>query len=235
MVHEVSEKKVDKFTDEQFAELRKQMVEQQLESRGIKNPAVLSTMRRVPRHKFVPIHLRRLAYEDRPLRIGYGQTISQPFIVAFMCESLNLGTSDRVLEVGTGSGYGAAVLAGIVSEVVTIERIPELSYAAQKALDDAGVDNVRLVIGDGTKGFEECAPYTGIIITAAGPKIPDGLMHQLTIGGKLVMPVYGHGPFQNLMRITRLDEVEFVEEFLCEVRFVPLIGDEGGADSTPAD
>lgn len=234
VVDRKSNKKTKSFTEDQFAGLRRQMVTQQLEARGIKNSRVLEAMATVPRHKFVPTRMRHLAYEDGPLSIGYSQTISQPYIVAYMCECLELKESDRVLEIGTGSGYGAAILAKLGSEVVSIERIPELSDAAQSALDEAGIKNVRLVVGDGTEGFALSAPYAGIVVTAAGPRIPEEFKNQLAAGGKLVMPVYGQRLFQNLIRVTRLSEEEFIEEKLCEVRFVPLIREHGWTESKSA-
>ena len=189
--------------------------------------AVLRAMRRVAREAFLPQQLREFAYEDCPLPIEEGQTISQPYIVAFMTEALALQGGERVLEIGTGSGYAAAVLAEIAGEVYTVERIGQLAEKAASTLADLGYANVHVLHGDGTKGWPEHAPYDGIIVAAGGPKIPDSLKEQLKIGGRLVIPVGRDPKVQELVRVTRISENEFRREDLADVRFVPLIGHEG--------
>jgi protein-L-isoaspartate(D-aspartate) O-methyltransferase len=202
------------------------MVEVQIEGRGVHDPAVLAAMARVPREAFVPDDLARLAYADRPLPIGAGQTISQPYIVAAMTEALRLQPRDRVLEVGTGSGYSAAVLATIVAEVFTIEVVEDLAESARRRLGDLGYANVHVRHGDGSVGWPEHAPYDAIVVTAGSPDVPPSLLRQLAIDGRLVMPV---GPLrsQRLIRIVRSGEDTYEREVLEEVAFVPLIGAEG--------
>lgn len=208
---------------------RQEMVSQQLLSRGIADSLVLDAMSRVPRHCFVPSKQRRFAYKDGPLAIGEGQTISQPFIVAQMTELAQLKPGDRVLEVGTGSGYGSAVLREIVDEVWTIERIPDLATQAKANWDEAGTLPVHMVVGDGSVGCDEAAPYDAILVTASSPSIPPSLVKQLKIGGRLVIPVGDHGS-QQLLRGIKREGGEFQVEVLEPVRFVPLIGDEGWND-----
>ena len=175
-------------------------------------------MRRVPREAFLPPQLREFAYEDNPLPIAEGQTISQPYIVAFMAEALVLEGGERVLEIGTGSGYAAAVLSEIAGEVYTVERICQLAEKAASTLADLGYDNVHVLHGDGTKGWPEHAPYDGIIVAAGGPKVPDALKIQLKIGGRLVIPVGSDPKVQELVRITRISELDFQREDLADVR-----------------
>jgi protein-L-isoaspartate(D-aspartate) O-methyltransferase len=206
-------------------QLRDRMVRDQIEARGVRDPRVLAAMRRVPREAFVPDPSR--AHADRPLPIGEGQTISQPYIVALMTEALELGPRDRVLEVGTGSGYGAAVLAEIADEVLTIERNPRLAAGAAARLRDLGCANVRVVVGDGSLGWPALAPFDAIVVTAAGPAIPPSLRRQLALGGRLVMPVGGRRRDQRLIRERRRGEHAFERESLGEVAFVPLVGEEG--------
>jgi protein-L-isoaspartate(D-aspartate) O-methyltransferase len=201
------------------------MVEMQLIPRGIVDPRVLEAMRTTPRHLFVPMLSRPHAYEDRPLEIGSGQTISQPFMVAAMTQLLKLGPEDRVLEVGTGSGYQAAVLSKLAARVVTVERIPELAERAARTLASLGIKNVESKIGDGTLGWPELAPYDAIIVTAAGPAVPVPLKEQLAEGGRLVCPVGGRDS-QRLVLVTRHGG-EFVETEGIGCVFVPLIGAEG--------
>jgi len=177
------------MSNDPFADPRHVMVETQLMTRGIVDPAVLAAMRRVPREAFVPPKWRAFAYEDRPLPIAQGQTISQPYIVALMTQELKLTPHDRVLEVGTGSGYGAAVLSGIVSHVYTVERLQPLAVAACQRLWELGYHNVEVLAGNGTLGWPEHAPYDGIVVTAEGPFIPRALQAQLSLGGRLIMPV----------------------------------------------
>ncbi|WKU18070.1 protein-L-isoaspartate(D-aspartate) O-methyltransferase [Fervidibacter sacchari] len=205
--------------------MRANMVEYQLRRRGIKDERVLQAFLKVPRHKFVRPQDMWHAYEDYPLAIGYGQTISQPYMVAIMTELLELKGHERVLEIGTGSGYQAAILAELAKEVFTIERIPELAKKAEKVLRELGYNNVKVIIGDGSKGLPEFAPYDGIIVTAAAPKLPQPLLEQLKDGGRLVIPV-GSRKLQDLLRITRIGN-EFKTENFGPCLFVPLIGEEG--------
>jgi protein-L-isoaspartate(D-aspartate) O-methyltransferase len=209
-----------------FEAMRRAMIEQQLAVRGIRDLAVLDAMAEVPREEFVPPALASQAYEDRPLPIGEGQTISQPYIVALMTESALLRPTDRVLEVGTGSGYQAAVLSRIVSEVYTIERFPLLMEEAQRHLMALEFTNVMSMVGDGTKGWPDYAPYDAILVTAASPTPPDSLIEQLAPGGRLIIPV-GDQMMQTLLRITKTPTGELAQEPLEAVRFVPLVGDEG--------
>jgi protein-L-isoaspartate(D-aspartate) O-methyltransferase len=212
---------------EAFSKLRREMVEKAIIARGVRSELVLSAMRSVPREAFLPHQLREFAYTDCPLPIEEGQTISQPYIVAFMTEALALQGGETVLEIGTGSGYAAAILAEIAGDVYTVERIGQLAEKAASTLADLGYDNVHVLHGDGTKGWPDHAPYDGIIVAAGGPKIPESLKEQLKIGGRLVIPV-GHDPkIQELVRVTRISESEYRREDLADVRFVPLIGHEG--------
>ena len=201
------------------------MVERQLKPRGIKDALVLQAMAKVPRHVFVPPELGESAYEDRPLPIGEGQTISQPYMVAAMTEALRLEGGERVLEIGTGSGYQAAVLAEIVERVVTVERIAELSGAAEKALRDLGYVNIEFVVADGSKGHEPRAPYDAILVTAGAPIIPEALLDQLAELGRLVIPV-GNAFHQTLTRVTTAGGRRQAERLEGCV-FVPLIGEFG--------
>ena len=203
------------------------MVEQQVASRGVGSKLVLDAMRRVPRELFVPEPLRDLAYADGPLSIGEGQTISQPYIVALMVEALCLYGGEKVLEIGTGSGYAAAVLAEIASQVYTIERIGQLAQKAQTVLEEIGYDNIQVIEGDGTLGWPQQAPYDAIVVTAGGPEVPESLKNQLKAGGRLVIPVGADMYNQELLRVTRVSDSEFRSENLEYVRFVPLIGEEG--------
>ncbi len=208
-----------------YEQMRMAMVEYQIAARGIHDPRVLDAMRRVPRHLFVPAGYERAAYEDTPLPIGQGQTISQPYIVALMTALLAPGPGDRILEIGAGSGYQAAVLAQLAGEVVTVERLPEVAAAARQNLARADVRNVEVLVGDGTQGRPESAPYAGIIITAAAPQVPDPLLTQLADGGRLVAPVGGRD-IQELVRVVRHGD-RFRQESAGPVRFVPLLGEHG--------
>src|SRR6516164_7457185 len=215
-----------------FDQVRHEMVETAIVARGVRSELVLDAMRSVPREAFLPKQLREFAYEDAPLPIEQNQTISQPYVVAFMTEALGLHGGERVLEIGAGSGYAAAVLSKIAGEVYTVERIGQLAEKAASTLADLGYHNVHVLHGDGTKGWPEHAPYDGIIVAAGGPSVPESLKEQLKIGGRLVIPVGRDPTIQELVRITRISENEYRQEDLVDVRFVPLIGDEGW---TPAE
>ena len=205
---------------------RRRMVERQLKARGIGNPHVLAAMGEVPRERFVPDNLHEFAYEDGPLPIGEEQTISQPYIVALMIEAADVAPGDRVLEVGAGSGYAAAVMSRIAGEVFAIERHASLAQAAQKRLLEIGYDNVAVLAGDGSLGLPDKAPFDAILVAAGGDKVPDPLKRQLAIGGRLVVPVGGES-LQTLLCVTRTGEDSWSEDDLGGVRFVPLIGAHG--------
>jgi len=207
-----------------FERLRKKMVETQLIPRGIKDKKIIEAFLIVPREKFVSENLKESAYDDTPLPIGEGQTISQPYIVALMTELLQLKGGEKVLEIGTGSGYQAAILSEIGCDVYSVERIPSLATRAGKILQQLGYI-VKIKIGDGTLGWEEYAPYDGIIVTAAGPKTPQSLLTQLKEGGRIVMPV-GDIYLQELIRITKV-KGKFIKENFGGCQFVPLKGKEG--------
>lgn len=215
-------------TQDEYAAQREQMVRGQIEARGVRDERVLAAMRAVPRHLFVPAYQAGAAYHDTPLAIGQGQTISQPYIVALMTELLELADHERVLEIGTGSGYQAAILAQLAAEVITVERFPSLAQEARERLARLGYDNVRVEVGDGSLGWPEGAPYDAIIVTAASPEMPEPLLDQLADGGRLVVPV---GPrwTQHLVRVRRQGGT-FRRESLIGVAFVPLIGQHGWQD-----
>lgn len=217
-----------------FPKLRREMVERQLEARGVRDPRVLAAMGKVAREAFLPAHLREFAYEDSPLAIAEGQTISQPFIVAYMIEALALQGGERVLEVGAGSGYAAAVLAEIAGEVHTIERHALLAAQAAHHLEDQGYANVWVVHGDGSQGWPEGAPYDAIVVAAGGPEVPRSLREQLAVGGRLVIPIGPSPRLQELVRVTRLDLNDYKQEDLADVRFVPLVGREAWPAERPA-
>lgn len=205
-----------------FEKERREMVETQIKARGIRDERVIQAMLKVPRHRFVPSSLISLAYGDHPLSIGEGQTISQPYIVALMTEALAPKEHERVLEIGTGSGYQTAILAELCREVYTVERIPSLSKNAMKVLEELGYRNIKFGIGDGTLGWEEYAPFDGIIVTAGAPSFPAPLLNQLAEGGRLVIPC-GDEFSQSLYKVTkRGNRIE--EEDLGGCRFVKLIG-----------
>lgn len=212
---------------EAYATWRERMVAQQIEGRGIESPAVLSAMRAVPREAFVLGSYRQYAYDDTPLPIPANQTISQPYIVAYMIAALALAPDDRVLEIGTGSGYAAAVLSRIAREVYTVERHRKLADYARARLAALGYDNVWVRHGDGTRGWPEHAPYDGIIVAAGGPSVPASLTAQLAAGGRLIMPVGRERHQQDLILVTRVAKDTYSDEMLVPVAFVPLIGDEG--------
>ena len=207
---------------------RGRMVERQLRRRGVSDERVLAAMGKVPRELFVPPSARELAYEDGALPIGYGQTISQPYIVGVICALLSLGGSESVLDVGTGSGYQAAVLAELAAEVTTIERMPELVEKAQDALAEAGYDDVDVRLGDGSLGVPEKAPFDGIAVAAAAPTVPEHLYGQLAEGGRLVLPK-GSRWGQDLVLVVKTGEGP-VERRSVPCRFVPLLGEEGFGD-----
>jgi protein-L-isoaspartate(D-aspartate) O-methyltransferase len=204
-----------------FATLRERMVREQIAARGVRDSRVLEAMRTVPRHRFVPEALRDRAYADAPLPIGLDQTISQPYVVAAMTEALQAAPGDVVLEVGTGSGYQAAVLARLVRRVVTIELLAPLAERARATLRALDVENVEVVVGDGWKGVPSRAPFDGILVTAAPDTVPPELLAQLAVGGRLVIPV-GRGDEQELRVVTRTP-AGFETETLFGVRFVPLV------------
>ena len=212
-----------------FAVLRREMVERQIASRGVRDLLVLEAMRNVPRETFLPKSLQEFAYADAPLPIDANQTISQPYIVAFMAEALALKGGETVLEIGAGSGYAAAVLSRIADQVYTVERIGQLAEKAATTLSDLGYHNVHVRHGDGTQGWLEFAPFDAIVVAAGGPSVPDSLKQQLKVGGRLVIPVGKDQRTQELIRVTRLSEDEFRSEDIADVRFVPLIGEEGWA------
>jgi protein-L-isoaspartate(D-aspartate) O-methyltransferase len=205
--------------------LRDDMVSQQLMKRGIRDERVLQVMRQLPRHLFVPGRHRGMAYEDMPLPIGHAQTISQPLMVAMMTEVLHLHGHERVLEIGTGSGYQAAVLSRLAAVVFSIERIAKLAAQARATLARVGIMNVHVLVGDGSLGLPEHGPYDAIVVTAASPKVPPALADQLKLGGRLVIPV-GDRQEQTLVRLTMRDDGPQVEH-LGGCRFVPLIGQQG--------
>lgn len=209
----------------EFATARNRMVESQLVSRGIKDTRVLETMRKVPRHRFVEEALVSQAYNDHPLPIGEKQTISQPYMVALMTEALELQGDEKILEIGTGSGYQTAILAELAEKIYSIERIRPLSIKARRILDELGYFNVVLKVGDGTVGAKEEAPFNSIIVTAGSPEIPQPLVDQLAMGGRLVVPV-GDKYTQSLMSVVRTKE-GIIKTDLGGCRFVNLLGRHG--------
>src|SRR5450759_1131036 len=212
-----------------FAALRAEMVERNIAARGVRDDLVLEAMRKVPRELFLPANLREFAYDDSPLPIAGEQTISQPYIVAFMAEALMLKGGEKVLEIGAGSGYAAAVLSEIAAHVYTVERLGPLAKQAAATLADLGYDNVHVLHGDGTRGWPEHAPYDAIVVAAGGPQVPESLKEQLKIGGRLVIPVGADQRAQELVRVTRISNNQYRSEDIADVRFVPLIGEEGWA------
>lgn len=212
-----------------FERCRRRMVKRDVARRGVRDRAVLGAMREVPRERFVPDDLADAAFEDRPLPIGEEQTISQPYVVALMAEAAELEPEDRVLEVGTGSGYGAAVLGRLARQVWTVERIPSLARRAAAVLAAVGCTGVEVVEGDGTLGHAAEAPYDAVVVTAAAPSVPPALLDQLVDCGRLVMPVGAPTGAQRLVRVRRRGD-RCVEEDLGPVRFVPLVGAHGIPD-----
>lgn len=209
-----------------YAIARRRMVDEQIVARGIRDQRVIDAMLRVPRHLFVPEALAAQAYSDFPLPIGERQTISQPFMVGAMSEALVLRGGEKVLEIGTGSGYQAAVLALLARQVFSLERIPALARQARRTLDKCGFARVNVRVTDGTFGWEEEAPFDGIMVTAGAPAVPPAYRDQLAVGGRLVIPV-GDRLSQVLVRVTRVSERDFREERLFGCRFVPLVGSHG--------
>lgn len=215
--------------DIEYQDLREAMVQRQIMARGITDEAVLAAMRKVPRHEFVPRNLRHEAYEDRPLPIGEGQTISQPYIVALMTEALQLSPGDKVLEIGTGSGYQAAVLAELVDQVYTIEILEPLGRRAKETLRRLGYSRVKVKIGDGYLGWQEHAPYDAIIVTCAPEHIPQPLIDQLAEGGRMVIPVGLQGYTQTLTLVEKQGGV-IHQKAIIPVLFVPMTGDHGAGE-----
>ena len=214
-----------------FAALREDMVQRQIAGRGIADPCVLAAMRDVPRESFVPAASAPLAYDDSPLPIGFGQTSSQPYIVALMIAAARISPGDRVLEVGAGSGYAAAVIGRIAKQVFAIERHAALAGQARQRMEKLGYANVAILNGDGSAGLPGEAPFDAILAAASGPFVPPALMDQLVIGGRLVMPIGASQATQSLIRIVRCAEEEHEREVLGMVRFVPLIGKQGWDES----
>ena len=204
----------------EFDRERKMMADSQIRARGVRDARVLAAMEKVPRHLFVPAGMRRYAYADEPLPIGEGQTISQPYIVAYMTEALGLGGEERVLEVGSGSGYQTAILAELVREVWTVEIVEALSRRARSVLDGLGYGNIHYRVGDGSEGWPQSAPFDAVMVTAAAAEIPDSLEAQLAAGGRMIVPV--GTDFQELVLI-RKEKKGLKREKLLAVRFVPLV------------
>jgi protein-L-isoaspartate(D-aspartate) O-methyltransferase len=209
---------------DEFERKRRRMVHETFAGRGVRDRAVLEAMCSVPREAFLPPDLAEFAYDDAPLPIEAGQTISQPYVVAWMTEALRLVPGDRVLEIGTGSGYASAVLSRIAGEVYTVERHEVLARTAEERLRELGFANVSVRHGDGTLGWPEHAPYDAIVVAACGPEVPRALIEQLAVGGRLVMPVGENFAYQQLIRLRRTPAGALETEELGEVRFVPLIG-----------
>lgn len=212
--------------DPDLASIRERMVKMQIASRGINDASVLEAMRTVPRHRFVPEELLAYAYDDGPLPIGEGQTISQPYIVALMTQAAKLDKNSKVLEIGTGSGYAAAILSRIAKEVHTIERLPDLARHAEGVLQDLKYNNIHVHIGDGTLGLPQHGPFDAILVTAGAPVVPDSFIDQLKVGGRVIIPV-GDALSQELLRLVKTKDGKFTRELIELVRFVPLIGKQG--------
>ena len=210
----------EEIANQDFAKQRRNLIDE-LRSQGITSSTVLDAMLKVPRHKFVPAAQRHLAYQNRPLSIGHDQTISQPFIVGYMTEAASIAPGEKVLEIGTGSGYQAAVLAELAKEIYTIEIIPELAEGARSVLRELGYKNVQVKTGNGYEGWPEHAPFDAIVVTAAPDEVPQALVNQLALKGKMVIPV--GTTFQEMVIITR-DESGVVERRTIPVRFVPMVG-----------
>jgi protein-L-isoaspartate(D-aspartate) O-methyltransferase len=213
------------MTNERLKE-RHLMVKEQLEQRGIRNPWLLQAMLDIPRHLFVPAEQQDNAYEDGPLPIGHGQTISQPYVVAAMVERIEPLNTDRVLEVGLGSGYSTAVLSRLVQKAYAIDREPSFIHPARERFRQLGISNVEAKEGDGTLGWPEEAPFDAIVVTAAGPQIPPSLLQQLKVDGRLVMPI-GDTQRQVLKKVVKESSTSYKDENIFDVRFVPLVGKEG--------
>ncbi len=205
-----------------YDEARNLMVKTQIEARGISDDRVLTAMRQVPRHRFVPRNVQGLAYADQPLPIGEGQTISQPYIVALMTELLQVDSTSKVLEIGTGSGYQAAILGELVDTVFTIEIVCTLAERAENVLNELGYDNITVRCGDGYAGWKEHAPFDAVIVTCAPPRVPQPLVEQLAVGGRMVIPV---GTLWQELKVIEKDEKELRETSVIPVRFVPMTGE----------
>ncbi len=214
------------YSKEEMKLAREEMVDRQLKKRGIEDEKVLTAFMTVPRHKFVPADMQRMAYRDGPLPIGEGQTISQPYIVAEMIEALNLDKNDKVLEVGTGSGYATAILSRIVDKVYSIERYSLLAQKAEEIFQKLNYTNIEIKVGDGTTGWEEKAPFSGILVSASAPGVPQTLKEQVKQNGYLVIPV-GDRSIQELWQIEKRGDDNYHKKSLGMVRFVPLVGREG--------
>lgn len=212
----------------EFKLLRERMVEEQLARRHISDLKILGAFRKVPRHEFVPDEYKDAAYDDYPLPIGRGQTISQPYMVALMTECMELKSGDKVLEVGSGSGYQAAILAEIVKDVYSVERIEILATKSEEILKSLGYGNVHVVVGDGSMGYKDGSPYDGIIVTCAAPSIPDAYIEQLKVGGRLVIPVGSR--FSQVLTVVEKNEAGIDKREVCGCVFVPLIGEKGWTD-----
>jgi len=219
---------VDTLTN--YAAEREAMVQRQIEGRGIRDPKILEAFRAVPREEFLADEYRDLAYGDHPLPIEAGQTISQPYIVALMIQAAEIKPGDKVLEIGAGSGYAAAVMSRIAGKVIAIERQHELVKVASERLERLGYDNVRILEGDGTRGCPDEAPFDAILAAASGSHVPQPLIDQLADGGRIVMPVGDPGWIQKLVKVTKGPGGKLITEDLGGVRFVPLIGEEGWSD-----
>jgi protein-L-isoaspartate(D-aspartate) O-methyltransferase len=217
------------MNDFAFERRRMEMVERDIAARGVQSPLVLAAMRSVARESFLPEELWEFAYDDAPLPIAAQQTISQPYIVAMMTEAMNLEGADKVLEIGTGSGYAAAVLSHIAKSVYSVERIGQLADKSAATLATLGYRNVHVLHADGTRGWPDHAPYDAIAVAAGGPQVPESLKMQLKIGGRLIIPVGADRRVQDLVRVIRVNEHEYTTEELADVRFVPLVGAEGWA------
>lgn len=215
-------RKEKEIKKDNFVQLREEMVKYQIKDRGVKDKDVLDAMTRVPRHLFVPENVQNRAYQDEPLPIGFGQTISQPYIVAYMTEQIEIDKSEKVLEIGTGSGYQAAVLGEIAKEVYTIEIVPELGQRASEVLQKLNYENVHVKIGDGYKGWPEAAPFDAIIVTAAPDHIPQPLVDQLKINGRMMIPV---GEFSQDLVLLERTEKGIERKRKIPVRFVPMTGE----------
>lgn len=208
-----------------FSDIRNKMVEAQLISRDIVDERVSEAFRKVPRHMFVKESLQQDAYNDYPLPIGCGQTISQPYMVALMTQCLELKETDKVLEIGTGSGYQSAIIGELAKEVYSVERYEELAVNAKNVLDQLGYTNIHIKTGDGTLGWEEFAPYDGIVVTAGAPDVPKTLKEQLRDGGRLVIPV--GGAYSQILKVVKRSKNKFTENEVCGCVFVPLVGKYG--------
>ncbi|MCF8330931.1 MAG: protein-L-isoaspartate(D-aspartate) O-methyltransferase [Bacteroidales bacterium] len=228
--HKATQKPVNQPTkkDTTWKSSARKMVENQIKSRGINDKQLLKVMKNTPRHRFIPAHYRYAAWDDNPLPIGFGQTISQPYIVALMTSQLELNGDEKVLEIGTGSAYQAAILAGLAKEVYTIEIVEELAISARRKLKSLEYDNVRVLHGDGYQGWPEHAPFDRIIVTAAPEKIPEKLLQQLKPGGIMVLPEGKN--MQLLKQVTKYENGNINEEIITGVRFVPMVHPEENND-----